>query len=144
MSKESREKQRILRERYDERRRWREAEEAVQRPFKDRVKAIFDAPRFTVMDFWCNTCKKDCTGTGYRQVGTLRDRLPTAWFIGYCPRGHKMIRRITDKSSDPYYDSSFIIMRQRYELADALLTPDDPRFKLLYPKQYAELTRDSQ
>lgn len=34
-----------------------------------------------------------------------------------------------------------MIQRQRYELQDAFLTPDDPRFKVLYPKQYKELIK---
>jgi hypothetical protein len=50
-----------------------------------------------------------------------------------------MIRRITDKVQDPYYYQSLMLNRQRYNMRDDLLTPDDPRFKLLYPKQYEEL-----
>lgn len=139
MSKKSREEQRKLRERYDLLRQLRAEREEKERPFNDRVKAIMDAPRFTIMDFWCNRCKKDCTGTGYRQTCILRPRLPTAWFVGFCPVGHKVIRRITDKETDPYYDSSFMIMRMRHEMRDDLLTPDDPRFKELYPKKWEEL-----
>jgi hypothetical protein len=65
--------------------------------------------------------------------------MPTAWYTGYCPNGHRMIRRITDKDSDPYYFMSDILKRQRYDLRDMLLTPDDPRFKELYPEQYKQL-----
>jgi hypothetical protein len=50
-----------------------------------------------------------------------------------------MIRRITDKSSDPYYVMSPFLQRQRYDLIDAFITPDDPRFKVLYPDKYAKL-----
>lgn len=125
--------------RYDKRRKERAEKEARERPFKDRVDAIFSAPKFTKMDFWCKTCKKDCTGTGYRQVSIIRSRFPTAWFVGFCPMGHKVMRRITDKGTDPYYNLSFMIKRMRYERRDDLLTPDDPRFKVLYPKQWEEL-----
>jgi hypothetical protein len=112
-----------------------------ERPLRERMDSIFSAPRFITTDFWCVVCKRDCTGTGYRQVCTVRATAPTAWFMGFCPKGHKMIRRITDKDKDPYYEQSMVVARQRYELADALLTPDDPRFKVLYPKQYEELMK---
>lgn len=125
--------------RYEQRRKERQIATDRERPFKDRAEVIFSAPRRTVTDFWCKTCGKDCTGTGFRQVSTIRDRLPTAWFVGYCPIGHKVIRRISDKDTDPYYDLSFMIKRMRYDLRDALLTPDNPRFKLLYPKQWEAL-----
>jgi len=128
-----------LKDRYDSARRLREEREERERPFKDRVALIMDAPRFVTTDFWCNTCQRDCRGTGYRQASTVRPECPTAWFIAYCPRGHRMIRRITDKSTDPYYELSFLVQRQRFDLRDAILTPEDPRFKILYPKQYAEL-----
>lgn len=124
---------------YDDIRKKREAIAEKNAPFLDRVRAIMDAPRVARVDFWCDKCKKDCTGAGYRQVCTIRDRVPTAWYIGFCPKNHKIIRRITDKGSDSYYYQSLFLQRQRAELADDLLTPDDPRFKILYPKQYAEL-----
>lgn len=128
-----------LKDRYDRINTEKLAKEEKERPFKERIQAIFSAPRFIVTDFFCPVCKRDCTGTGYRQVQTFREWAPTAWYLGICPNGHRMIRRITDKETDPYYDLSPIITRQRYELRDALLTPDDPRFKILYPKQWEKL-----
>jgi len=128
-----------LKNRYDKAREARLVSEDKDKPFKDRVEAIFTAPRWCNTDFWCDECKKDCSGTGFRQVCTVREKLPTAWFVGYCPKGHKMVRRITDKGTDPYYEKSLMIQRQRYEMRDALLTPDDSRFRVLYPKQYKEL-----
>jgi len=142
MSKKSREKQKEqerLAAYYDDIRKKREEIAEKNAPFLDRVKAIMDAPRFATVDFWCDKCQKDCTGRGYRQVCTLRERTPTAWYLGFCSKGHRMIRRITDKSSDPYYNQSIFLMRQRNEMALDLLTPDDPRFKILYPKQWKEL-----
>lgn len=130
---------RKLQRRYDEARKKRIEQEEKERPLKERIDAIFNAPKFVKTDFWCPVCKRDCTGTGYRQVNTTNDQRPTAWFVGYCPEKHKMIRRITDKVQDPYYYQSLMLNRQRYNMRDDLLTPDDPRFKLLYPKQYEEL-----
>ena len=130
-----------LKDRYDDAEASRLLQEELARPFNERMEAIFTAPRYCTTDFWCNICKRDCSGTGYRQVCTVRHTLPTAWFVGYCPLGHKMLRRITDKDTDPFYDFSEMIQRQRYELQDAFLTPDDPRFRVLYPKQYKELIK---
>jgi hypothetical protein len=130
-----------LKDRYDRAEAERAIKAELERPFRERVEAIFTAPRYCTTDFWCNTCKRDCSGTGYRQVCTVREKLPTAWFVGYCPKGHKMVRRITDKDTDPFYDFSEMIQRHRYEMKDAFLTPDDPRFKLLYPLQYKELMK---
>lgn len=124
---------------YDDIRKKREAIAEKNAPFLDRVKAIMDAPRVARLDFWCTVCKKDCTGPGYRQVATIRERVPTAWYVAFCPQGHRMIRRITDKSDDPYYYQSMFLQRQRMDMAMDLLTPDDPRFRILYPKQWEEL-----
>ena len=128
-----------LKERYDIARAKRWARQDRERPYMERISAIYEAPRFVVTDFFCPVCKKDCVGTGYRQVATIRERAPTAWYIGFCPNNHKMIRRITDKETDPYYDLSPLIARQRWEMRDMLLTPDDPRFKELYPDAYKKL-----
>ena len=132
-----------LQDKYDAARVKRVKKEDEDRPLKERFKEIFNAAKYVNTDFYCPVCKKDCSGPGYRQVCTLREWAPTAWYVGYCPKGHKMIRRITDKSTDPYYEQSFMVMRQRYEMADMLLDPSDPRFKILYPKQYEELTKNN-
>ena len=125
--------------RYDQRRAERAAMERKMRPFKERIEAIMHAPRFTITDFWCDQCRKDVTGTGFKQVCAFREKLPTAWYTSFCPKGHRITRRITDKDTDPYYTRSLLVQRQRYDLRDLLLTPDDPRFKVLYPEAYAKL-----
>lgn len=130
-----------LRGRFDDAKRAREAKEALEQPFKDRLIAIFTAPRHVNTDFWCDVCKRDCSGTGYRQVCTVREWAPTAWYVANCPKGHKMLRRITDKDSDPFYERSEMVQRHRYELRDAFLTPADPRFKEVYPEKWAELMK---
>ena len=125
--------------RYDQRRKEREIKDELERPFKDRIKAIYEAQRFVITDFFCPVCKKDVAGTGFKQMCTLRTDRPTAWYVSFCPKGHRLIRRITDKDTDPYYDLSPLVARQRYELRDDLLDPTDPRFKELYPEQFAKL-----
>lgn len=128
-----------LENRYDQRQKERREKEEAERPLKERLLDIFSADRDPVTDFYCKPCKQDCQGTGYRQVCTVRRFAPTAWFLGICPKGHRMIRRITDKDSDPYYHLSPFVARQRLEMADDFLTPDDPRFRVLYPDKWEEL-----
>lgn len=128
-----------LQKRYDEAVERRILKEIQDKPLQDRIKTIFGAKKFIQMDFWCDDCKRDCSGTGYRQVYTQRLKAPTAWYTGFCPYNHKMIRRITDKLSDPYYELSYMVRRQRYDLADDMMTPDNPLFKDRYPDQWKEL-----
>ncbi len=144
MSKKSREKaeqKKRLEAYYEDIRRKRAEIQRKNQPFLDRVRAIMDAPRYARVDFWCDICKRDCSGVGYKQICTIRERVPTAWYVGFCQKGHRLIRRITDKGSDPYYSQSLFLMRQRSEMEIDLLTPDDPRFKIFYPKQWAEMNK---
>ena len=108
-----------LKERYDKALERRQKERAENQWFHDRVQQIFGAPRFVKTDFWCKQCKRDCSGTGFRQVCTVREWGPTAWYVGYCPNGHKMLRYITDKPWDPYYTQSHNLKVQRWQLRDA-------------------------
>jgi hypothetical protein len=114
---------------------------AIEEPFNARIREIKDAPRVTKYDFWCTECGQDFVGLAWKQVSGVRQELPCAWYVGKCPKGHKAIRKITDKNTDHYYDLSRMVAKQRYDMQDAFLTPDDPRFRILYPKQYEELTK---
>ncbi len=125
--------------RYDQRRAERLERHKILEPFVDRLNEIKEAPRTTKSDFFCMTCKKDFSGIAFKQVSAIRPMLPTAWFVGKCPKGHRTLRRITDKNSDPYYDMSLMVARQRADMADAFLDPSDPRFKILYPRQWEAL-----
>lgn len=93
----------------------------------------------TQTDFWCDTCKRDFSGIGHKQV-----RMPpgSVWFAYYatvCPVGHKALRYITDKLTDPYYVKSARIRREQGLFHDDMLSPAHPRFKLIYPNQYRRL-----
>ena len=125
--------------RYDDRRREREERHKLLEPFVDRVNEIRQAPRVTKSDFFCTTCKKDFAGIAFKQVSSIRAMLPTAWFVGKCPEGHTALRRITDKITDPYYNLSLMVAKQRADMALDFIDPTDPRFKELYPEQYRKL-----
>jgi hypothetical protein len=133
--------QRLIR-RYEVARAKRHYREQIEEPIKDQIKAILESPKYSIIDFWCNVCKKDCKGTGYKQVRHLPNRIPHSWYMGVCPLGHKLVRRITDKYADSYYYASLMMQHQRLEYADLLLTPEDPRFKEVYPEQYRQLVKN--
>ena len=130
-----------LKDRYDQRRNDREERRKLLEPFVDRLNEIRGAPRATKSDFFCDKCNKDFAGLAFKQVSAVRPMLPTAWFVSKCPVGHRTFRRITDRNTDPYYDRSRLVQRQRHDMRDYFLDPSDPRFRVLYPRQYEELMK---
>lgn len=113
----------------------REERAAYQRMYdrlQENIRMIVEAPQKLRYPFWCDECKSDFMGIGYKVMRKLRARLPIGWWVAYCPARHKCIRRITDRSNDPYFVKSFIVKRDRARYRDDLLTPDDHRFWLLY------------
>lgn len=121
----------------------RAAELERTRERRERHKEIREAPGRTRIDFWCDECASDFQGTGWKVTRNMAsDKLPIAWYVGWCPVGHKAIRQITEKYLDPYYNRSAVIRAQRQEFADAMLTPNDPRFRILYPDQWRKLEEE--
>lgn len=108
--------------------------------FQAHMKVIREAYETTRMDFWCEECQKDFTADAHKVIGEA-GRWPVAWYVGLCPENHKCIRYITDKENDSYYWKSKMIREQRHEMADAMLIPSDPRFKLVYPEKWRELEK---
>lgn len=127
-----------LTRRIEDRRESRERERMREAGYKDHIRAIQEAAEETKMDFWCRECKCDFNADA-RKMMRHASRWPVAWYVGQCPKGHSAIRHITDKHHDRYYHESVMLKRQRVELADAMLTPDDPRFALVYPQQWRAL-----
>lgn len=106
--------------------------QAIYDQLQDRTREIVDAKDKMINTFWCDTCKADFTGRAYKVVRKMPKKMPIAWYVGFCPARHKCIKRITEKPNDPYYMRSYIVKRDRARHADDLLTPNDPRFWLLY------------
>ncbi len=110
--------------------------------FAERVRMIREAPRRTATEFWCATCDRDFSCVdALKMVGSNRD-IPYAYYEGMCPMKHLAKRHITDKHLDPYYHLSAMVKQQRYDMRDDLLTPADPRFRIVYPKQWAQLEEE--
>jgi hypothetical protein len=131
-----------LKKRVDGRREDRERRKSMDAALRARQRDIDDAPDCVLHDFWCTRCKADFSGMGWKQ--TRKSTPPIAWYVGICPKGHEAIRRITDKADDPYYRLSLLVRRQRVDMEDDFLTPDNPRFKQLYPEQYKKLISNGQ
>lgn len=111
------------------------------RELRERKALIAEAPSIALTDFWCGTCLKDFEAKGQKQV---RDTSgwPVAFYAAHCPIGHVAIRRITDKLNDPYFYQSQFMRIQQVDHADDFITPDNPRFAVLYPIQWARLEDD--
>lgn len=119
-----------------ERRRAEREEYRLQVKLKsERDKDIDQAPQFLEnCEFWCDECNKDFTAWGFKCVETDWS-YPTwriAYYKGKCPKGHKAIRRITDKPLDPYFIKSLMLKKQRVDYKKDLLQEGDVGFKMLY------------
>lgn len=128
-----------LRKRIDARREERERLASYQKELRDRQRVIREAYEYTPMGFWCDECRKDFEAMGYKQIAAHNREWPRAYYVGICPKGHRAIRRITDKEGDGYYYKSELIRRQRIDLADAMLQPHDPRFRSVYPEAWKKI-----
>lgn len=126
----------------DQNRAGREQDAARGRWLADRWKMIREAYQTTRLGFWCDKCRKDFEGVAHKRVIEWGNMPPWAFYIGFCPQGHEARRRITDKQNDPYYRNSEMIRRQRIDMADAMLTPDNPRFRVVYPAQWRKLEEE--
>lgn len=132
-----------LTDRLDHNREERDRSVARTQEYRDHISAIREAAEYTRTGFFCVTCDKDFDSDGWKQV-RYSGVWPVAWYAGMCPSGHVAMRRITDKLTDPYYYQSKMIQRQRHEMADDLLTPDDPRFKIVYPEKWREMVANKE
>lgn len=112
---------------------------ALQRWLYERRDEILGAPMYIHTDFWCNTCKRDFTSTGYKEVRVPNQGVWFAYYVGICPCGAHALRYITDKLLDPYWYKSKVIKTQQGQYADEMLQPWQPRFKQIYPEQYRKL-----
>lgn len=124
-----------------ENREGRAMDAARGRELRERKALIAEAKDLAIVDFWCGTCLKDFEAKGQKQV---RDAIgwPVAFYAAHCPLGHIAMRRITDKLNDPYFYESLLMRMQQVDHADDFITPDNPRFAVLYPIQWARIEND--
>lgn len=113
-------------------------ERAHKRKEKDRLERErhnANAPEYKRDNAYCATCALDCA-TILRKHGT--DLL--AYYLGSCPNGHTVRREITLR--DRYYDLSPLVRKERLVHADDLLTPNDYRFRHVYPDKWRALEEE--
>lgn len=119
----------------------RTREEALADWLYGRGRDVRLAPAKVQTEFWCDACQRDFETTGVKQVQFAHGTgtVPFAYYVGKCPCGSFARRRITDKLDDPYFYKSEVIRKQQAQFSDDLLPPTHPRFKTVYPQQYAKL-----
>lgn len=105
----------------------------------ERAQEIKDAQPTQRMDFFCSECERDFGGIGHKEVRWPKGSVWFAFYRGRCPEGHLTIRYITDKLKDPYFYKSPFVRKQQSVYADAMIGPDNPRFKVLYPEAYERI-----
>lgn len=121
-----------LKKRIDGNREERAAYNKMYDRLQENIRIIAEAPDKVRYPFWCNECQADFMAIGTKIARKFKGKLPIAWWVAFCPARHKCIRRITDRTNDPYFARSFIVKHDRARHSDDLLTPEDTRFWLLY------------
>jgi len=106
---------------------------------KERVdldEMIAQAKTVELMDFWCNTCKKDFKAIAQKQVEEdwSNSSQSIAFYKTKCFAGHFVIRLITDKHADGYWRRSKFVALDRGRHGFDLLQPFEEGFNLLYGK----------
>lgn len=129
----------LLRKRVEINRRDREQHEKLKKWLESRLKDITEAKERVRTSFFCETCDADWDGPGYKQARWPKGTMWYAYYLGYCPKGHACVRRITDKLADPYFFKSYVIRKEQAKHGDEFLPHWHPRFKLVYPEAYAAL-----
>lgn len=120
--------------RHEERLRLKERE----RILNDRIDTIKSSSDFVpATGYYCSKCNRDIEARGYKVC--YKD---FAWYKGICVCGATIIRRITDKSGDPYYRKSQVVLRQKAISKLDMLDPNDPLFPLVYPKQWEKIQKE--
>ena len=109
----------------------REREKAEEERLYARQREIDEAPDTKLTDFFCERCDRDFEAIGFKGTITCYPE-HIAFYEAKCPKGHWTRRRITDQQNDPYFCKSKVLARERAEMGDALLQPDDPRFDSVY------------
>lgn len=113
--------------------------ERLYKKLSERAQEIKDAPEYQQMDFYCDECEKDFGGVGHKEIRLPKGSVFFAFYRTFCPDGHIATRRITDKIADPYFFNSPFIHAQQKQFEDAMIGPDNPRFKFLYPEAHKKL-----
>lgn len=125
-----------------EKRARREQALAQTKWYQERLRLVSESPRRMPQEMWCVQCQRDFTCVDALKMVTTQRGVPCAYYEGQCPQKHRAIRYLTDKHLDPYYHLSAMLRHQRHQMRDDILTPADPRFRIVYPKQWAKIEEE--
>jgi len=103
---------------------------------RERDELIADSKPFVLTDFYCDKCKKDFKGQAIKQVELdwyANQRI--AYYKSKCFRGHWVIRLITDKYKDGFYQRSKLVFLDRGNHFNDTVQPHETGFNLLYGKK---------
>lgn len=79
--------------------------------------------------FWCNQDRRDFDGEA--EEYTARDG--AKYLRGYCPKGHRVVRYVTNRKQDPYYHESTKVREEALKYWKDTLQPGDTGFDTYYP-----------
>ena len=96
-----------------------------------RQQTITKAPDIKLVEFYCNKCRKDFEGVGFKDTFEV-DGVPCGRYMGKCKKKHKVIRFITDTQADPYFLESKKVWAERKENEVDLIQKSDVRYKKIY------------
>lgn len=103
---------------------------------EEREEEIEKAQAVVLTDFWCDACKKDFTSHAIKQVeedwSNLNQR--KAFYKTKCFKGHWVIRLITDKWKDKFWQKSKLLALDRGKGFLDALQPFETGYNMLYKK----------
>lgn len=67
-----------------------------------------------------------------------------AYFRAVCPKGHKVVRYITEKDKDPYYRKSEKVQKELRKMKRDLIQPGEDGFKTYYSEQWKKIESASE
>lgn len=111
------------------------AKDKKEKERRERERVNESAPFYARKDVWCESCQRDYSCLLRKHGNELH-----AYYLGKCPASHTVRREITN-TIDPYFYKSQRLRKERILYADDLLTPNDDRFRIVYPDKWRELER---
>lgn len=88
-----------------------------------------------MIDFYCEK-HGDMTLEGVKRIN---DKIPYKIFEAMCPTCRKWLKREVGNPQDPYYRNSTKVRRQIREQIKDLVQPNDPKFQVLYKKEWDKI-----
>lgn len=100
----------------------------------ERNDLIKDSKIITATDFWCHKCKKDFKAMAIREVETdwTNTNQLIAFYKSKCDKGHWVIRLITDRNRDGFFQRSKLVALDRGNHYADILQPWESGYELLY------------